>query len=215
MGASLKIEKKTLLKDVRRLVIIIIASFVISLNLKTFVRTGDLLPGGLSGITILIQQLFLKFFQMELPYSAINLSLNAIPAIISYKYIGKKFTIFSGVCIFLSSIFTDMLPSFQITYDILLISIFGGIIAGVSVSACLLAGATAGGTDFIAIFFAQKHGIDTFNYILCGNAIVLIIAGCIFGWDRALYSIIYQFTTTQIIHTCYKRYQRNTLLIIT
>ena len=36
-----------------------------------------------------------------------------------------------------------------------------------------------------------------------------------FGWDKALYSIIFQFTTTQVIHGLYKRYWKNTLLIVT
>ena len=75
--------------------------------------------------------------------------------------------------------------------------------------------ATSGGTDFIAIFLSEKYGIDAWNYILIGNAVILIVAGALFGWDKALYSIIFQFTSTQIIHGWYKRYHKNTLLIIT
>ena len=44
---------------------------------------------------------------------------------------------------------------------------------------------------------------------------VLIIAGATYGWDKAMYSIIYQFITTQVLHMMYKRYQRHTLFIIT
>ena len=97
----------------------------------------------------------------------------------------------------------------------LLICIFGGIINGISVCLCLFVGASAGGTDFISIYFSEKKGIDAWNYIFMGNVCILITAGILFGFDRALYSIIFQFCSTQIIQILYKRYQKHTLLIIT
>lgn len=56
--------------------------------------------------------------------------------------------------------------------------------------------------------------MDAWNYILFGNVIILLIAGAMFGWSIALYSIIYQFCSTQIIQMLYKRYQKETLFII-
>ena len=47
------------------------------------------------------------------------------------------------------------------------------------------------------------------------NVIILTAAGILFGWDKALYSIIFQFTSTQILHVLYKRYQQQTLFIVT
>ena len=125
-------------------------------------------------------------------------------------YIGKKFTLYSGLMIVVSSILTDLLPGFEITSDPLLISIFGGIINGCAISLCLFANATSGGTDFIAIFFSERKGIDTWNYIFLGNVAMLIVAGLLFGWDKSLYSIIFQFASTQILHMLYKRYQKQT-----
>ena len=71
------------------------------------------------------------------------------------------------------------------------------------------------GTDFISLYFSQKRGIDTWNYIFLGNVCILVVAGVLFGFDRALYSIIFQFCSTQIIQLLHKRYQKHTLLIIT
>ena len=59
-------------------------------------------------------------------------------------------------------------------------------------------GATSGGTDFIAIFFSERKGIDTWNYIFIGNVAILVIAGLLFGWEKSLYSIIFQFTSTHL-----------------
>lgn len=208
-------KEKGFLDDIRRTALIIIAALLMAMNIKSFVRAGNLLPGGFSGLTLLLQQIARNFWNLELPYSLINYSLNAIPALISYKFIGKKFTGYSCLMIMLTGIFTDALSGFQMTNDILLVAVFGGILSACAISLCLYANATSGGTDFIAIFFSEKYGIDTFNYIFAGNCIILLIAGYLFGWDEALYSIIFQFTSTQVLHMLYKHYQKQTLLIIT
>ena len=93
--------------------------------------------------------------------------------------------------------------------------IFGGLINALAISLCLFANATSGGTDFIAIFLSEKYGIDSWNYIFAGNVVILGIAGALFGWDKALYSIIFQYTSTQVLHVLYKRYQKQTLIIVT
>lgn len=202
-------------KDSRRILVIVFASALMAFNIKSFVRTGGLYPGGATGLTLLIQRSFELFFQIEIPYTIVNVILNIIPIYIGFRFIGKKFTLYSCLCIMLTNILTDIIPGFAITYDTLLISIFGGLINGFVISLCLWMNATTGGTDFIAIYFSEKKGIDSFNIVLGINAIILIAAGILFGWDKALYSIIFQYTSTQVLHVLYKQYQQNTLFIVT
>lgn len=192
-----------------------VASAVMAFNLKSFINTGGLFPGGFSGLTVLAQQIADEFLGISIPYSLIYLPLNLVPAYIGFKYIGKKFTVYSFYLVFLSSFLTDIFPSVTITYDVLLIAIFGGLIQGAAVSIALISGASGGGTDFIAIYFSEKKGVDVWNYILLGNVAILTTAGVLFGFDKALYSIIFQFTSTQVLGTMFKRYQQDTLLIIT
>ena len=201
--------------DIWRIILCIYPGVLMSVNLRTFVYTGDLLPGGFAGLTLLLQAIFQKFFGIAVPYGVIYFLMNSVPIVISFKFIGKKFTTFSCITILLVTFLTDIIPVHAITYDVLLISIFGGLINGFAISLCLRADATTGGTDFIAIAISERFGVDSFNYILAFNAIVLTIDGFIFGWDKALYSIIFQFSSTQVIHILYKRYKKNTLLIVT
>lgn len=193
----------------------VIAAVIFAVNIKTFVKAGGLYPGGFNGLTLLIQGIFQEFMGMEIPYTLINVALNAIPVFIGLKYIGAKFTLSSCVVIVLSSILTDLIPAQPITYDPLLISIFGGLINGFVISLCLIGNTSSGGTDFIAIYFSEKNGQDIWNYILCGNAVTLIAAGLLFGWDKALYSIIFQFTSTQVVQMLHQKYKKHTLFIIT
>ena len=202
-------------EDGKRIFIICLASLLMAVNIKSFVRTGGLYPGGATGLTILIQRVAQLFLNVELPYSVVNLLLNAVPVYIGFRFIGKKFTLYSCLMIVLTSVLTDIVPGYTITYDILLISIFGGMINGLVISVCLLVNATTGGTDFIAIFLSEKKGVDSFNIILALNVVILAAAGILFGWDKALYSIIFQYASTQVLHTLYKKYQQNTLFVVT
>lgn len=192
-----------------------VSAFVMALNNKTFISTGGLYPGGVTGLTILIQRLFDNAMGLKLPFTAVNVALNALPVYIGFKFIGRNFTLYSCLMIILNSVFTDLIPAHKITEDILLIAIFGGIINGAAISLCLNAGATSGGTDFISIFLSERRGIDSFNIILGFNAVIICIAGIMFGWDKALYSIIFQYASTSVLHIFYKKFQQSTFFIVT
>lgn len=202
-------------KDIGTILAVIAAAFLMALNTKTFVNTGGLYPGGVTGLTILIQRIADRLLHIVLPFSVVNLLLNAVPVYIGFRYLGKKFTLYSCIMIVLNAFFTDMIPDMFITQDVLLISIFGGIMNGFAVALCLNAGATSGGTDFISIFLSERRGIDSFNIILIYDAVLLCIAGLLFGWDKALYSIIFQYASTAVIRGLYKKFQQSTLFIVT
>ena len=166
-------------------------------------------------MSLLILEICNRFFGIQLPYVLVNTLLNSIPAIVSFKFIGRRFTIYSALMILLSGFLTDLIPVGPMTQDVLLAAVFGGLLNACAVTLCLVAGATSGGTDFVAIYFSQKYGRDVWNYILVFNVVILSIAGILFGWDKALYSIIFQFTSTQALRGMYLRYQQVTLFIVT
>ena len=207
--------KEALKKDVVRFAVVILATFVMAVNINFFVNAGGLYPGGATGLTIIIQRIALKFFYITIPFTPINVILNAIPVYIGFRFIGKRFTLFSMIMVIANGLFVDLLPSYAFTNDELLAAVFGGLLNAIAITMCLNVDATSGGTDFISIFLSQKKGIDAFPYILAGNTVILTIAGLLFGWDKALYSMIFQFVTTTALHTLYRTYQQKTLFIIT
>lgn len=206
---------KLLERDLIRIAIVVVMALVMAINLKSFVNAGRLVPGGISGLTVLLQRIAQKYWSVALPYAPIYLALNAFPIYISIRHLGKKFTLFSVIMIVMSSCFADLLPNITITYELPLISIFGGLVNGVVISSCLFANATSGGTDFIAVYLSEKKNFDAWNYILAFNVITISISGFLFGWDTALYSIIFQFTSTQVVGVLYRKYHQDTMLIIT
>ena len=201
-------------EHMKRFLLIVCASVIMAANIKSFVEAGGLFPGGFTGLTLLIQRSAEEFAGILLPYTAINLLLNAVPAVISFRMIGRRFTLYSCLMIALTSVLTDLIPSMPLTDDVLLVCIFGGLINGLAISLCLLGRATSGGTDFISVALSERLGVDAWNYIFLGNCVMLAVAGLLFGWDKALYSIIFQFASTQVVHLLDPRFKRTTLFII-
>jgi len=207
------------LYTVRRLGLIFLGAALMAFNIKTFVRAGELIPGGFTGLSLMIQEIFLRFLNIGIPFSPVYYTLNAVPAVVCFRFVGKKFTLYSVLMVFLCGLMTDFMPvmfvNFIKLHDILLSSVFGGILNGVSIVICLYAGATSGGTDFIAIFISEKYRKDAWNYIFAGNCVILAVAGGLFSLNRALYSIIFQFTSMTVLNSLYRAYQQKTLLVVT
>lgn len=206
---------------IKRLFLVLLGSALMAFNINTFVRAGGLIPGGFTGLTLLFQEIALRFFDLRVSFSIILYTLNAVPAVICFRFIGKQFALYSCLAIMMSGLLTDFMPSISRfievlqVHDTLLSAVFGGILNAVSISLCLYADATTGGTDFIAVFISEKYRKDAWNYIFAGNCVILALAAFLFTLDRALYSIIFQFTTTMALSSLYRGYQQRTLLIIT
>ena len=207
------------MKTVRRLAMITLGAVLMAININSFVRAGGLIPGGFTGLSLLIQEIFQRHLNIRIPFSVVLYTLNAVPAAFCFRFVGKKFTLYSVLMVFLSGLLTDLMPGMFINaiklHDTLLSAVFGGILNAIAVVLCLLADATSGGTDFIAIFISEKFRRDAWNYIFVGNCVILAIAGSLFTLEKALYSIIYQFTATMVLNSLYHAYQQKTLLVIT
>lgn len=208
-------EKEEWQKHATSIICVLIASLIMSINIKSFVRAGNLIPGGFTGLSLLIQRSANVFLGLTLPYSIINIALNALPAFIGFKIIGKKFTSYSVIMIVLNSFLVDLIPVTPITYDPLLVSVFGGILNGIAIVIALTGKASSGGTDFIAVYLSNKLKKPSWNFVFGINVVILLTAGMLFGFEEAMYSIIFQFVSTQIIERFHQRDQKVTLFIVT
>ncbi len=199
----------------KRAALVIIGSFIMALSMNLLIEPGGILPGGFVGLTKLIQRILVRYWGIEVPYTVLNVSFNLIPALYAFFNVGKRFVILSFLSIAVSSFLIDLLPVYSLTQDMFLIAIFAGLINGVGLSIILNADASAGGTDFIAMALSNKYNVATWNYFLIFNALILGISAYFFSVDKALYSIIMQFISTQVVNQGHLRYQRRTAFIIT
>lgn len=202
-------------KDIKTMLMVILSALVYAFSIKVFVRAGALFPGGFTGVSLLFTRYMLDYQGINIPFGVVYALLNIIPTILVYKYVGKRFALFSVLQYALVSLFTLILPTITLTADIILIAVFGGIIGGFGISLALNANASTGGTDFIAIYASNKTRVETWSYIMYGNMVVILLAGFLFGWEKALYSIVYQFCSTYIVSQRHMRFKLRALNLIT
>ena len=201
--------------DIKLLLCAVLSAFIYSIAITSFSIPANLYPAGLSGLTRIITDVFNTYLGTTLTYSIIYFPINVILSILVFKSLGKKFAIYSVIQFTFVSVFTSFLKPIIVLDNVLLYAIFGGIINGFAVGLALSFNFSTGGSDFLSVYFSSKYKKSIWNYIFACNICILTIAGIIFGWDRALYSIIYQFCSTEIIKSMHQRYTYTTLTIIT
>lgn len=189
---------------------VIISAFIQAYAIEVFVRSAGIISGGFTGAAMLIERLG-KLWGVNLPMQVFMLVLNIPVALMCCKGISVRFTAFSLMQVFFSSIFLQVFHFTPIFTDELLNVIFGGVILGGGVVIALKGNASTGGTDFIALFVTNRTGQSIWTYVFIGNAVMYCFYGAIFGWKYAGYSIIFQFISTKMISAFHHRYELVTL----
>lgn len=197
------------------IVLVVAGALFSSIAITSFVRVGNLIPSGMSGLSMLILMESQSKLGISLSYGVIYLLLNAILLSLVFKKLGPKFLVLSFTHVVLTSLFIEILPPLSLTHDEVLIPIFGGILNGLGSTLALKANGSAGGTDFIAIYYSMVKNKPQWDKIMYFNAALLIYSGWQYNWDLAFYSIIYQVISTKIIDTYHDRYKLSSLNIIT
>lgn len=206
--------KKIKKRDLISFACVFCSSLIMATTTKTFVRPAHLLSGGFMGIALLVDMIA-DLFGKSIPTAFTLVVLNVPVALICAKKISKRFVFFSLLQVFLTSFLLQIIPNYPLFDEQVLNVVFGGYIWGMSIVLALKAGASSGGTDFIALYFANKNGREIWMQVFAFNAMILCVFGVIFGFDKAGYSILFQFISTKTISTFHTRYKRVMLHIYT
>ena len=199
--------KKIKKRDLISFACVFCSSLIMAATTKTFVRPAHLLSGGFMGIALLVDMIA-DLFGKSIPTAFTLVALNVPVALICAKKISKRFVFFSLLQVFLTSFLLQIIPNYPLFDEQVLNVVFGGYIWGMSIVLALKAGASSGGTDFIALYFANKNGREIWMQVFAFNAMI-------FGFDKAGYSILFQFISTKTISTFHTRYKRVMLHIYT
>lgn len=176
------------------LLLILFGTSLAVLAMKGFMIPNRFMDGGITGISILLHEIF------HINISFLVIILNILFIYLGYKRIGKTFAVQTSIAVLLLSIgllFVDINP---ITHDKLLIAIFGGILIGTGVGLVIRGGGVIDGAEVIAVFTVRKTGFSNSEIILLINTVIFAVAAIKFGIETAMYSIITYFTATRAIN---------------
>ncbi|SES10887.1 YitT family protein [Psychrobacillus sp. OK032] len=190
-------------------IIIIVGSLIIAFGFNCFLVPHGILSSGISGIAILLG--IISPFDTGL----LNFVLNLPLLILGYFKLGKKITINTLICVISLSLFLYFIPAESITNNMLLSSIFGGIISGVGVGLIMKYSGTSGGLDIIAIIVSRSSNISVGLLLTGMNGIIVLISGAVFNWEIALYTLLAIYLSGKMVDTIYTNHEKLTMQIVT
>lgn len=181
-------------KILKRVLFIFIGAVLMAVGLEIFLVPNQVIDGGIVGISIILSHLLgwklgLFIFLLNIPFFFIG-----------YKQIGKTFalsTLFGISILSIATVLLHPVPAF--TEDVLLATVFGGITLGIGVGIVIRYGGSLDGTEILAILANKKLPFSVGEIIMFFNIFILGSAGFVFGWNRAMYSLIAYFVAFKTI----------------
>lgn len=190
-----RVHKKMSVLDVlKRFIFITSGAILMGVALELFLVPNSVIDGGITGISIVVSKL------TGLPLGLFIFLINLPFLIIGYKQIGKTFAFSTLYGIIVMSGTTFWLhPYSAFTNEKILAVLFGGFILGLGVGLVLRFGGSLDGTEIVAILVSKKTRVPVGQIILFINVFIFIIAGFVFGWDSAMYSIFTFYIASKVM----------------
>jgi uncharacterized membrane-anchored protein YitT (DUF2179 family) len=192
----LMLGRLTIVRRAITAVAVTISAILQTFLIQAFIQPADLLPSGLTGVAVLLDRVT-SLGGVHIDISLGMLALNIPVALLCWSGISKRFVIFSMMQVVLSSLFLNVFHFAPFLGDKIMLIIFGGVVSGLGAAIALKSGASTGGTDFIALWVSNHTGKTIWGVIFGFNCFILAIFGFMFGWDKAAYSIVFQFISTK------------------
>ena len=194
------LRKRKKAKDwIKKYFLLLLGSLIYTTGLEIFLVPNNIIDGGVVGISIMASHL------TGAPFGVFMILLNLPFLYMGYKQIGKSFaisTVVSIVAISVLSVYFEPIPS--ITGDYFLAAIFGGIITGAGVGLIIRHGGSLDGTEIVAIIIDKKTTFSVGEVVMFFNLFILGAAGFVFGWDKAMYSLVAYFVISKMIDVVIK-----------
>lgn len=184
--------------------ILILGCIIFSISIAAFLIPAGIGSGGVTGIALILNYLF------QFPIGITSIIINIPLFIFGYKLISKKFTFKSIIVVLFSSILIDYLSFLLKPYnlkailqnDMMLASIFCGILFGIGVALIFMAGGSSGGLDILAKIINNKfQNLSLSNLLLIQDIIIYTLVGIFLGPRSVMYAIITSFIRTKTIDT--------------
>ncbi len=191
----------------------IIYSMIYTLGIILFLDTAGLISTGLAGVAQILNTVS-DSLGLPATYGTIYLLLNIPGILLGWFKIGRRFTMYSLISILTVTLVSDLVPSIIVTNDIMLNSIFGGLLMGYGIGGLLKIGGSSGGTDFYGVYLYEKFGLDFTRVNTLINVVIIAIATLIFGIEIGLYTVLSFYIRTVTLDTIFTNNNKLTVWII-
>lgn len=201
--------------ETKKIIVVVIGALLNAMSLNFFLIPANVYASGFTGIAQLVSSILGEYAPFNISTGILLLLLNIPVTILGWLKVGKSFTLYSFISVVLSSFFLEIIPVKEVSTDILLNAVFGGVIAAIGVGLTLKWGASTGGMDIIAMVLSRMKDRPVGTYFFTLNGIIIITAGFVFGWENALYTLVALYVSTRVIDAIHTRHEKLTAMIVT
>ena len=191
-----KLTKKELFFSIlNKLFFLTVGPFIAAFALEVFLVPNNIIDGGIVGISIIVS--YLTKINLGLLIFVINIPF----FLMAFNKIGKKFVLQTFYAIGMLSLALNIFTTHHLptTNDLLLSTVFGGIILGTGVGLVLKNEGSLDGTEIMSLVLSKKFGFSVGEWIMLFNVFIYGAAGLVFGWNRAMYAVLTYFIAFRII----------------
>jgi uncharacterized membrane-anchored protein YitT (DUF2179 family) len=199
----------------KKIIVVVAGAILNAFSMNLFLIPANVYSSGFTGIAQLLSKLLSDHTPLNVSMGFLLLLLNIPVAILGWLKVGKSFTIYSFLSVVLTSLFLTIIPIKQVSHDILLNAVFGGVILAMGVGITLKWGASTGGLDIIAMILSRMKDKPIGPYMFLLNGIIITAAGLLYGWEKALYTLVTLYASTRVIDAIHTQHAKLTALIIT
>jgi len=192
---TLKNFVKALPQILWNLALIALGSALCAVALNGILIPRQFLSGGFTGLSLIIHYLFPAF-----PIGTIYFLLNIPNFAFGWKYVGRRFFLYSGAGMFIFSVAIQTIHLPLPVYDYLLSALLAGVIVGIGSGIILKSLGSAGGTDILSVILLKLFSIRLGTTILAFNGIILMAAAVLFTLEMALYTLIYLYISSYMVN---------------
>lgn len=202
-------------EEAKKMLIIIFGALLNAIAMNFFLIPANVYASGFAGVAQLVSSIFESFTPFTVSTGVLLFLLNVPVTILGWVKIGKSFTIYSFLSVILMSAFMEIIPVTQLSTDIILNAVFGGVIGSTGVALTLKYGASTGGMDIIAMVLSRMKDKSIGTFLLVINGTIIISAGFLFGAEKALYTLIALYVSTRVIDAIHTSHEKLTVYIVT
>lgn len=194
MAVTSNLSKKDIIfKFLKNVFFITLGAIVAGFALEAFLVPNSVIDGGIIGISMIISHV------TKWNLGLLILILNLPFILLALKKMGKMFVIQTAYANIILALSLNFFHSYKVTGDILLATVFGGIVLGVGVGLILKNEASLDGTEILSLLVSKKFGCSVGEFIMGLNLFIYLVAGKVFGWESAMYSILTYFVASKVI----------------
>jgi uncharacterized membrane-anchored protein YitT (DUF2179 family) len=188
-------QKFSFLKFFTNLIVITLGAIIAGFALESFLVPNSIIDCGIIGISMILSHI--TKFNLGLLIILINTPF----IILAFKKMGGRFVFQTAYANIILAVALNYFHHYKVTNDMLLATVFGGIVLGTGVGLILKNAASLDGTEILSLLISKRFGMSVGEFIMGLNVFIYLAAGKVFSWESAMYSILTYFIASKVIDT--------------